>query len=278
MLCYSSHFGIGGIRQRYRNRLVIFIHTIVHDSSAWAINNFDKVVGASVINELDENERAINHAFVWSETDGIIDIHHSSYLSSIALGINDNDQVVGIVSNNMFIDHLRGMIMFGFGINFLSPYRFPFLWDKRYGMVNLNDLLDEDSGWDYLESAKGINNKGQIVGYGVTNDGETHGFLMTPISDPLYISLNIQNAIDEKYEALEIIDAALDKEWTAHDMLEVMLDSGDFGDLKKRDIIKAKRKVDLAIRLEKLSKKALRRSVKKLEHALRALGVEPDGN
>jgi len=152
-----------------------------NDSSAWAINNFDKVVGASVINELDENERAINHAFVWSETDGMIDIHDSSYAGSIAFGINDADQVVGIVSSNMHINHLRGIIMFGFGIGFPSPsYCFPFLWDKRYGMVNLNDMLDEDSGWDYLESANGINNKGQIIGLGSIN-GQKHAFLLNPI-------------------------------------------------------------------------------------------------
>ena len=156
-----------------------------NDSSAWAISNFDKVVGASVAYILDENERAINHAFVWSETDGMIDIHDSSYLSSIAFGINDADQVVGIVSSNMHIGHLGGGVMFVFGfglppINPLSPYCSAFLWDQRYGMVDLNNLLLEDSGWDYLESAKGINNKGQIIGLGSIN-GQKHAFLLNPI-------------------------------------------------------------------------------------------------
>ncbi len=156
-----------------------------NDSSAWAINNLDKVVGASVAYVADENERAINHAFVWSETDGMIDIHDSSYLSSIAFGINDADQVVGIVSSNMHIGHLGGGVMFVFGfglppINPLSPYCSAFLWDQRYGMVDLNNLLLEDSGWDYLESAKGINNKGQIIGVGVTN-GQKHAFLLNPV-------------------------------------------------------------------------------------------------
>jgi probable HAF family extracellular repeat protein len=153
-----------------------------NDSSAWAINNFDKVIGASVVEIPDENKSStISHAFVWTGTDGMIDIHDSSYAGSIALGINDADQVVGIVSNNMYIDHLRGVIMFGFGINFPSPsYCFPFLWDKRYGMINLNDMLDEGLGWDYLESAKGINNEGQIIGLGSIN-GQKHAFLLNPI-------------------------------------------------------------------------------------------------
>ncbi len=153
-----------------------------NDSSAWAINNLDKVVGASVTYVPDEGLKtaSINHAFVWSETDGMIDIHDNSYLSSIAFGINDVDQVVGIVSNHMSIIHLRGIILFGFGISFPSPYHFPFLWDKRYGMVDLNNLLPEDSGWDYLETAKGINNKGQIIGLG-SIDGRKHAFLLNPV-------------------------------------------------------------------------------------------------
>ncbi len=150
------------------------------DSSAWAVNNFDKVVGASVAYVLDENERAINHAFVWSETDGMIDIHDSSYLSSIAFGINDADQVVGIVSNEMYIGHLGGTVIFGARIGSHSPYSSAFLWDQRYGMVDLNNLLPEDSGWDYLESAEGINNNGQIIGLGSIN-GRKHAFLLNPV-------------------------------------------------------------------------------------------------
>lgn len=167
-------------------------------SSAWAINNLDKVVGASVLNERDENNREINHAFIWTQTDGMVDIHDSNYLSSIALGANDADQVVGVISNNISIDHLHGS--FGFPESFLLPplrgvprmRRIlplisapatdcdPFLWDKRYGMVNLNNLLDEDSGWDHLKSAKDINYKGQIIGIGYIN-GEQHAFLMNPV-------------------------------------------------------------------------------------------------
>jgi probable HAF family extracellular repeat protein len=249
-----------------------------NDSSAWAINNFDKVVGTSVINEPDENERAINHAFVWTSKEGMIDIHDSSYLSSIAVEINDADQVVGIISTNMHIDHLRGII--GFGGIIGSPWEpaqnqsSAFLWDKRYGMVDLNDLLDEDSGWDHLSSAKGINNKGQIVGYGVTNDGERHGFLMTPIQDSLYISLNIQNAIDENYEALETIDAALDKEWTVVDALNEMLASRDFGDLNRRDIRRAKLSICISIYRQMRSKTELRRSIKGLERSLDLLNAD----
>jgi hypothetical protein len=99
------------------------------------------------------------------------------------LDINDSDQVVGIVYNNIFIDNLHGRIVFQNAI--CSPsgcpqYDSAFLWDRINGMINLNDILDEDSGWDYLQSAKAINNKGQIIGLGSIN-GQRHGFLLNPV-------------------------------------------------------------------------------------------------
>ena len=45
-------------------------------------------------------------------------------------------------------------------------------------MINLNDLIPADSGWT-LESATGINDRGQIIGYGIRDGGE-EGFLLTP--------------------------------------------------------------------------------------------------
>ncbi len=56
-------------------------------------------------------------------------------------------------------------------------------------MVDLNNLLPEDSGWDHLQSAKGINNKGQIIGLGVTN-GRKHAFLLNPVP-PIPAEINI---------------------------------------------------------------------------------------
>ena len=87
--------------------------------------------------------------------------------------------------------------------------------------------------------------------------------------------INIDDAIAEKQEALDRIDAALEKEWAAYDALKELLESGDYGDLSRRDIFKAKRRIRFAIRLEKWSKKVLVKSIEKLEDALMALGVEP---
>ena len=47
-------------------------------------------------------------------------------------------------------------------------------------MMDLNTLIDPGAGW-ILQSAHGINASGQIVGYGL-HGGQTHAFLLTPIS------------------------------------------------------------------------------------------------
>jgi probable HAF family extracellular repeat protein len=53
-----------------------------------------------------------------------------------------------------------------------------FLWTKRTGWFDLNDLIPSNSGWE-LEVAYDVNDWGQITGYGLIN-GKTHAFLLTP--------------------------------------------------------------------------------------------------
>jgi probable HAF family extracellular repeat protein len=75
---------------------------------------------------------------------------------SSAFALNDLDQVVG-----------------------WSGYH-AFVWTRGEGMQDLNNLIPPDSGWT-LAAAEGINLKGQITGYGTIN-GQTHAFLLTPLS------------------------------------------------------------------------------------------------
>jgi hypothetical protein len=50
------------------------------------------------------------------------------------------------------------------------------MWENEE-LIDINTLLPENSGW-ILRSAKGINDQGDIVGYGEIN-GENHAFLLT---------------------------------------------------------------------------------------------------
>ena len=49
-------------------------------------------------------------------------------------------------------------------------------------MLDLNDLIDPASGW-VLTDVRDINNHGQIVGYGTSPQGHTHGFPLTPVPE-----------------------------------------------------------------------------------------------
>ena len=76
--------------------------------------------------------------------------------SSMALGVNDNGQVVGTSGGQAF------------------------LWNASGGMVNLHSLLStaDQANW-VLTEATGINDSGQISGEGFF-DGALHGFVLTP--------------------------------------------------------------------------------------------------
>lgn len=103
------------------------------------------------------------HAFFWS--DGIMtDLGALPGLvnRSEATDINDRGVVVGY--SGAEIGH-------------------AFIWDSINGMRDLNSLLDESgTGWQ-LNRAYGINNHGQIVGFGL-HDGMRRGYLLTPIPEP----------------------------------------------------------------------------------------------
>ncbi|MHC4642425.1 MAG: LamG-like jellyroll fold domain-containing protein [Planctomycetota bacterium] len=94
--------------------------------------------------------------------------------------------------------------------------------------------------------------------------------------DPYMVAVRrIEDAIAEKLDALDRVNAALEKEWVACDALQELLESGDYGDLKKGDIITAIQKIHSSIQHEELAKKTLDRSIEKLEDALAALGWQP---
>lgn len=78
---------------------------------------------------------------------------------SVAYGINDAGQVVGVSSGAT-------------GVR-------AFLWSGGV-LQDLNCLIDA-SGWT-LTNARGINNLGQVVGWGFNADGAQRGFLLTPVS------------------------------------------------------------------------------------------------
>jgi probable HAF family extracellular repeat protein len=81
---------------------------------------------------------------------------------SVANGINNSGRVVGRSFTNGFADD------------------HAFLYSGVV-MQDLNNLIP--SGWT-LEDATGINDKGQICGYGINSTGQQDVFLLTPTPEP----------------------------------------------------------------------------------------------
>lgn len=75
----------------------------------------------------------------------IIDLGTLGGTSCYPSGINDAGQVVGRSWTAEGTSH-------------------GFLWDDVNGMMNMTDMLDENSPWDEIDSAMSINNNGQIIG------------------------------------------------------------------------------------------------------------------
>jgi probable HAF family extracellular repeat protein len=133
------------------------VTTDLYNVSPVSINNKSQIVGTATASN--GNYQAFLYENGLNSDLGTLD--GGNY--SIALEINDLGQAVGKSKTATGQDH-------------------AFLWDKIAGMVDLNTLTNSIDDWT-LSAATDINEKGQIVGYGLLN-GESHGFLLNP-SEPL---------------------------------------------------------------------------------------------
>jgi len=120
-------------------------------SAASAINNQGQVVGLS--------ERDIDIGYAFSIVTGrMTNLGTLRGTHSTAESINNQGQVVGASRND------RGEMH-------------AFLWNSGR-MADLNSLIPAEAGW-VLISARGINDRGQVVGVGLYR-GEERAFLLTP--------------------------------------------------------------------------------------------------
>jgi probable HAF family extracellular repeat protein len=83
-------------------------------------------------------------------------------------GINEKGEMVGVMWNAEGTER-------------------AFLYDQLNGVRDLNSLLDPSFGWD-LQYASGINELGQIVGFGSLN-GATRGYVLNVVPEPVSMAL-----------------------------------------------------------------------------------------
>ncbi|MEC4818543.1 MAG: DUF3466 family protein, partial [Scytonema sp. PMC 1069.18] len=124
--------------------------------SANGINNNTQVVGGANAAFTNRNDPA----FIWDRTNGMQALEFSPAYFNIANDINDSGQIVGYV-------------------NLRYQPSFAAIWDSTTQKItNLNNLIDPNSGWSLVE-ARAINDKGEIVGYGIYNN-QNRAFLLQP--------------------------------------------------------------------------------------------------
>ncbi|HLH05812.1 MAG TPA: hypothetical protein VKW78_01100 [Terriglobales bacterium] len=122
-----------------------------------SINDRGEVVGAS------KTKDGVVHPFIWTKETGMQDLGEPA--GAFATGIpcchtiNNSGQVVG------------------FSLGADGPH--AYLWEHGE-MIDLNTAIPPNSGW-VLQFSYSISDRGEIVGLGVNPDGESHGFLLTPV-------------------------------------------------------------------------------------------------
>jgi probable HAF family extracellular repeat protein len=128
-------------------------------NGALAINNRGEVAGVSAL-----PGSTTFHPFLWTKSKGIQDLGVlPGDLVGAGLGINNRGEVVG---NSISAP----------GPASGNPR--PFLW--RHGKISdLNTLVQANAPL-YLLTAFGINDVGEIVGFGVTDAGDIHAYLAVP--------------------------------------------------------------------------------------------------
>ena len=189
-------------------------------SEAYGINASGQTVGnASVIGNV------ASHAYRTTATGKINDASDLGTLGgsdSTALGINDLGQVVGgaailgdavrhafrttpngTITLAADLGNLGGTYAAGFSINAIGQTvgeswladntLHAFFVDKTGPMLDLNSLIDSNSGW-VLNQANGINDSGQIVGNGTIN-GLPHAYVLTPTPEPASLSLAVLGGV-----------------------------------------------------------------------------------
>jgi len=146
-------------------------------SQALAVSDGGLVVGSSVVGTSSPTSSTdLYHAFAWeggvmTDLGGLAS--QPTYIHGEARDVNDSGLIVGYVAR------LYGSPTFGGA---------AVLWDGGVAF-DLNTMVVGADGWNLL-SAEGINDRGQIVGYG-SFGGQTRAFLLTPNAVPEPSSLAI---------------------------------------------------------------------------------------
>ncbi len=202
-------YGLNGFR--YANGVMTNIGTIAPNgySRGHSINDSGEIVGrASLINFQDSEK----HLARWDSANNLTSVANSgSSIYSTGQAINNHGQIVGNgidsngdwlgmvwdSSNNFlyWLDTFGGNesrawsinddgIIVGYGTNASNQRHALISLDGGATSIDLNTLVLDLSGWQSLTEAYDINEQGQIVGYGILDNGEWGAFVATVVPVP----------------------------------------------------------------------------------------------
>jgi probable HAF family extracellular repeat protein len=179
--------------------------TLGANSGAVDINDNGLVVGGYTTSS------GSSRSFLYGSTSGMTDIPNPFGGSQVfAQAINENGQVAGYASTSSGthrgflysggvmtdLGTLNGVFCHPCGLNIngqvvgtatAGSSWHAFLADG-HTMIDLNNVVSNVSGWT-LNRANSINDKGEIVGWGISPGGTTEAFLLTPIPEPTAVLL-----------------------------------------------------------------------------------------
>jgi len=160
---------------------------------ARAINGRHQIAGDSY------DEAGKYHAFVWDEMNGARRLNVAGAEYSSALALNDDGVVlVKATPGGLFffsgdrsrpVDIPKGSpramnndrtVVGSFGPD--PAHQRAFVWNEDGGIEDFNTLIPPNSGWT-LEVASGVNDRGEIVGWGDHGGIDNAGFLLRPLPD-----------------------------------------------------------------------------------------------
>jgi probable HAF family extracellular repeat protein len=118
--------------------------------------------------------------------------------SGFVRGMNNSGQIVGASGGHAFVYTNGAMVDLGPGIAYAvnnsgqvvgttESYTGNAILFSGSTQIDLNSLIPAGSGWA-LTTAAAINDQGQIAGYGISPSGQTHAFLLQPVSIPMKIT------------------------------------------------------------------------------------------
>ena len=87
------------------------------------------------------------------------------------------------------------------------------------------------------------------------------------------VERNISNVLDIKAEILDLLNIALGKEDALLDYMDEAFHNGEFDNLSKNDVVKAKQKILSAIQQQEQAETTIGQSLEKLNDALDALDI-----